>query len=252
VSRSWRSITLWLIGDLDAAKIDVERALSDAREVGHAVTLLYALITTALTQIYLGNYLVARLQCEEAVALADAKGALFWQALGRAILGIALLLTENTSIPVTSTVHAISSFRSVGATVTVASLQSYLGMARAKLGQFDVARSCIDEAIALAQGTGETWFDAEINRTAGEIELLSPERDTVKGQACFERALEIARTQQARSWELRAATSLARLWRDQGKRAEAHELLAPIYGWFTEGFDTFDLKEAKTLLEELA
>ena len=86
---------------------------------------------------------------------------------------------------------------------------------------------------------------------AGEIELLSPERDVAKAQAHFERALEIARAQQARSWELRAATSLARLWRDLGKVQQARELLAPVYEWFTEGFDTRDLKEARALLEEL-
>jgi predicted ATPase len=87
---------------------------------------------------------------------------------------------------------------------------------------------------------------------SGEVTLLSPERDAAKAQNFFERALEIARAQQARSWELRAATSLARLWRDSGRRAEAHDLLAPVYGWFTEGFDTLDLKEARALLAELA
>jgi predicted ATPase len=86
---------------------------------------------------------------------------------------------------------------------------------------------------------------------AGEIALRSPEPDAAKAEAYFERALAVARTQQAKSWELRAATSLARLWRDQGKRDQARDLLAPIYGWFTEGFDTVDLKQAKTLLEEL-
>jgi len=100
--------------------------------------------------------------------------------------------------------------------------------------------------------TKEKWCEAEVHRIAGEIELMSPRRDAAKAQACFERALDIARAQQARSWELRAATSLARLWRDQGRRAEAHDLLAPVYGWFAEGFDTLDLKEAKALLEELA
>ena len=95
-------------------------------------------------------------------------------------------------------------------------------------------------------------FDAEANRIAGEIALMSPEPDTAKAEAYFDRALAVARQQQARSWELRAAMSMARLWRDQGKRQEARNLLAPVYGWFTEGFDTLDLKEAKGLLEELA
>ena len=93
--------------------------------------------------------------------------------------------------------------------------------------------------------------EADVHRTAGEIALLSPDRDSTEANLCFQRALDIARAQQARSRELRAATSLARLWRDQGNRQDAHGLLAPVYGWFTEGFDTLDLKEAKTLLDEL-
>jgi predicted ATPase len=98
----------------------------------------------------------------------------------------------------------------------------------------------------------ERWREAEVNRTAGEFTLLSPEPDAAKAEAYFDRALAIARKQQAKSWELRAAMSLARLWRSQGKPQQARELLAPVYGWFTEGFDTLDLKEAKALLEELA
>jgi predicted ATPase len=99
---------------------------------------------------------------------------------------------------------------------------------------------------------GERWFEAEIHRTAGEIALMEPEPDAAKAEAYFERALAVARKQQAKSFELRAAMSMARLWRDRGKRDEARELLAPIYGWFTEGFDTLDLKQAKGLLDELA
>ena len=100
--------------------------------------------------------------------------------------------------------------------------------------------------------TKERWFEAEVNRIAGEIALKSPEPDAAKAEAYFEHALAVARQQQAKSWELRAAMSMARLWRDQGKRDEARDLLAPVYGWFTEGFDTRDLKEAKELLDELA
>jgi predicted ATPase len=101
------------------------------------------------------------------------------------------------------------------------------------------------------EATKERWREPEIQRIAGEIALLSSCADVEAAQAYFERALTLAREQQAKSWELRAATSLARLWRDQGKRIEARDLLAPIYGWFTEGFDTLDLKKATALLDAL-
>ena len=109
----------------------------------------------------------------------------------------------------------------------------------------------IFEAIEEMEKGGEVQHQAEINRVAGEIALLSPEPDVAKAEAYFERALSVARQQQAKSWELRASMSLARLWRSQGKVRQARELLAPVCGWFTEGFDTRDLKEAKALLEEL-
>jgi predicted ATPase len=99
--------------------------------------------------------------------------------------------------------------------------------------------------------TKERWREAEVHHTAGEIALRSPQPDAAKAEGCFELALVVAREQQAKSSELRAAASMARLWRDQGKRQQAHDLLAPIYGWFTEGFDTLDLREAKALLEQL-
>jgi predicted ATPase len=99
--------------------------------------------------------------------------------------------------------------------------------------------------------TNERWYEAEVYRVVGEIARMSPGRAT-KVQAYFERALAVARQQLAKSWELRAAMSMARLWRDQGKQKEARDLLAPVYNWFTEGFDTLDLKEAKALLDGLA
>jgi predicted ATPase len=99
---------------------------------------------------------------------------------------------------------------------------------------------------------GETSCEPEIHRIAGEIALIRPEPDATKAEAYFERSLRIARRQQAKSWELRATMSIARLWRDQGKRTGARDLLAAVYDWFTEGFDTLDLKQAKALLEELA
>ena len=105
--------------------------------------------------------------------------------------------------------------------------------------------------MTVIEATKERWCEAEVHRTAGEIALMSPQPNLAQAKAFFEQALTIARQQQAKSWELRVAMSMARLWRDQGKPQQAREMLAPIYGWFTEGFDTLDLKEAKALLDKL-
>ena len=128
---------------------------------------------------------------------------------------------------------------------------SYLARAYAELGQFDDARRSIEEAMKAVSATKETLCEAEVHRVAGEVALTSHEPDAAKAEMHFERALAVAREQKAKSWELRAAMSMARLWRDQGKRDEARELLAPVYAWFTEGFDTLDLKQARALLDEL-
>ena len=128
---------------------------------------------------------------------------------------------------------------------------SYLAHAYAELGNFEDALHSIGDAITTVETTKERWCEAEVHRTAGAIMLLAPDPDAAKAEAYFERALMVARKQQAKSWELRAAMSMAQLWRDQGKQDEARDLLTPVYGWFTEGFDTRDLKEAKALIEEL-
>src|SRR5262249_3840 len=146
----------------------------------------------------------------------------------------------------------ITACRAAGATLYGGWFLSNLAMAYADLDKFDEACRCIGEAMAAVETTRETWCEAEISRIAGEIAVKTSHPGTGKAQSYFEHALEVARQQQAKSWELRAAMSLARLWRDQGKVQQARELLAPVYGWFTEGFDTRDLKEAKALLEELA
>jgi predicted ATPase len=126
-----------------------------------------------------------------------------------------------------------------------------LALAHAELGRSEEAKQCISEAMTAVETTKERWSEAEANRIAGEVTLKLPERDARKAEEYFERALVVARAQQAKSWELRAATSLAHLWRSQGKQQQAREVLAPVYGWFTEGLDTRDLKEAKALLHEL-
>jgi predicted ATPase len=108
------------------------------------------------------------------------------------------------------------------------------------------------EALTLADTTGERWYEAELYRLKGVLLLQQSSSNQTEAESCFHQAIAIAQSQQAKSLELRAATSLARLWQQQGKRAEASEILAPVYGWFTEGFDTADLQEAKALLEALA
>ena len=145
----------------------------------------------------------------------------------------------------------IDLWRSAGSTIFTPEQEFMLAIAHADSGQFDDAWRCIDEAMTAMQATKERWCEAEAHRVAGEIALKSPQRDVAKAQAYFEHSLTLARAQQAKSWELRAATSLARLLSDQGKRQTARDLLAPVYDWFTEGFDTSDLRKAKALLGEL-
>jgi predicted ATPase len=166
--------------------------------------------------------------------------------------GCLLALAGKTADAVPTIIAGVAAWRSVGATLNVPLYLAYLAKAHAELDQMDDASRCIGEAMTTIHATEERLWEAEVIRIAGEIALLSPGRDAAKAQGNFDRALAVARQQQAKSWELRAAMSLARLWRDQGKPQQARELLAPIFGWFTEGFDTRDLKQAKALLEQLA
>jgi class 3 adenylate cyclase/predicted ATPase len=248
---SYRSIALGLLGYPDAAVTDASQALNNAREIGQVGTLMFALFHTWLPHFQCGRYSAAHALAEELAALAEEKGALIWKWWGILNRGCMLALTGDTSEAVRTIKSGIAEYRSTGATVFVPMHLLYLARAYAEIGQFDDAWRCIDEAMTAMETTRETWFEAEANRIAGEIALKSPERDAAKAQGYFERALSVARAQQAKSWELRAAMSVAQLWRDQGKRDEARDLLAPVYGWFTEGFDTLDLKEARALLDEL-
>ena len=127
-----------------------------------------------------------------------------------------------------------------------------LAEASGQSGQAEAGLRLLAEALAHVDHTGERYYEAEVYRIKGELLLQQAVPDAPQAEACFQQALVVARRQQARSWELRAAMSLSRLWQQQGKRTEARELLAPIYSWFTEGFDTPDLQEAKALLEALA
>ena len=166
--------------------------------------------------------------------------------------GCVLALTGKASNAVQTLTSAITAWRATGSTLWSPWYLTCLAKAHADLRQFDEAWQHLDEAKMAAEKAKETWFNAEIQCFGGEITLMSPEPDAAKAEDHFKRALAVACQQQAKSFELRASMSLARLWRDQGKVPQARELVAPIYGWFTEGFDTLDLKEAKALLDTLA
>ena len=246
---SWQSWTVWVLGYPEAALADVELAVKNAREIGHAPTLIYALFFASFTHAFCGNYATARALSYELVALAGEKGASFWEAQAMSYRGCLSALTGEAADAVHMITSALSTYQSTGATVFMPWYLSTLARAYAKLGQFDDAWRCIREALTTVETTKERWCEAEVHRIAAEIALKSEQSD--RAEADFERALSVARAQQAKSWELRASMSLARLWRDQGKVQQARELLAPVYGWFTEGFDTRDLKDAKALLDAL-
>jgi predicted ATPase len=252
VSLFVRSTTLWLLGHPDAALADAHQALGDERATGRAITLMDALSWTSVLDILCGNYPTGNALVGELIALADQKDAFIFRAFGMSLQGWLFAQTGKASDAVRALTSGIAARRSVGVTAGVLFFTSYLARAYAELGQFDDAWRCIGEALVAIEATKERWWEAEVNRMAGEVALKSPKPDKAKAEAYFERALAVARQQQAKSWELRAAMSMARLWRAQGKGDEARDLLAPVYGWFTEGFDTLDLKEAKALLDELA
>jgi predicted ATPase len=241
---SYRSFAMWVLGYPKAALRDNDDAVRNAREIGQAATLMYALHLTSITYTLCGNYVAAAAQAQELVVLAEEKGSLFWKALGMADQGCALGLTGRAS-------DAIETLISGFGTLFLPFFLPHLARAHAELGQFEEAWRCIGKAMTAVETTKEKWCEAEVYRVAGEIALKSPVPEVAKAQMYFERALAVARQQQAKSWELRAAMSMARLWRDQGKVQQARELLVPVYGWFTQGFDTLDLKEASALLDEL-
>ena len=248
----YRSIALWLLGYPDAALADTKRVVQHARGIGQAASLMFALHHSSLTQIQFGDYASANADADELTVLAEEKDASLWKASGLLWRGCLLTMTGKASDAIPAITAGLAALRSTGSTMWVPLILTYLARAHSALGQSDEAWRCLGEAMTAVETTKERWCESEVNRVAGEISLRSPDPDRPKAQDYFGRALTVARTQQARSLELRAAMAIARLWRDQGKPQQARELLAPVYEWFTEGFETLDLKEAKALLNSLA
>ena len=210
---SYRSWALWMLGYPDAALADLDQALSDAREIGQAGTLMVALVIALLPHICCGNYARGNVLADELVTLAEAKGALLWNAVGRIMRGDVLTSIGKSEDAVQMITTGIDAEKATGATLWIPWFASSLASAYAELGKFDDAWHCIGEAMTAAEITEERWYEAEVNRIAGEIARKSPNPDVAKSEAYFERALTVARQQQAKSWELRAAMSLTRLAR---------------------------------------
>jgi predicted ATPase len=244
------SRALIALGYLDQGKLMAQEAIAEARELSHPFTLGYALHWMVLGAWGVEPSPSLLQRAEELNALAHEQnfpflvsGATIYHgwcmaALGREQQGIAQLT------------HGLSAFRATGANLAFPLCLTLLADAYGKAHQPKQGLIQLSEAERLVEATEERWAEAEMYRVRGELLIAMEDFDAA--EASFRRAATVAQHQSAKLFELRAATSLARLWRDQGRHAEARDLLAPIYGWFTEGFDTPDLKEAKALLDELA
>jgi predicted ATPase len=250
-SLAFRSMASWQLGYPEAALSDADCALTEARQIEHAATLMFTLNFPILINTYCGNYDAANEYLKELVALAEEKAAPFRKAEGVLRRGYILTLTGKATEAVEMVTSGIELWRSAGSTIFTPEHEFMLAIAHADAGQFEDAWRCIGKAMTAMHSTKERWCEAEAHRVAGEIALKSPQRDVAKAQAYFKHSLTLARAQQAKSWELRAGMSLARLLSDEGKTQAAREVLAPIYEWFTQGLETSDLQKAKALLTEL-
>jgi predicted ATPase len=243
---------LWLLGYPDQALQRSHEALTLAQELAHPFSLAYALNSATVVHQFRREGQATQARAEVLHALAGEQGFALWLALGTVLRGWALAEQGQSNAGVLQMREGMAAYRATGAEVDRPYLLALLAEAYGQGKRYDEGLAMLEEARALTDQHASVIWEAEIHRLKGALLLARSAENQVEAEACFHGALAIARRQQAKSLELRAAMSLARLWQQQGKRTEAHELLAPIYGWFTEGFDTADLQEAKALLETLA
>ena len=234
----------------------VKEAVSWARQRQHPFSLAMALNFAASVALFRGERPVG-LQCaEEAIALSTDQGFPFYLAIGMAMRGYALPAPDRHTQGSEQIGEALIAYRATGTELLVPLWLTFLAEIHGEAGRVEEGVAAVTEGLTIANQIGDRFGEAELYRLKAELilqkfKVQSSQFNAEEAEACFHKAIAIAQKQQARSWELRAATSLARLWQQQGKRAEARDLLAPVYEWFTEGFDTADLKDAKGLLEEL-
>jgi predicted ATPase len=243
--------TLWVQGYPDQALGRVNEALTLAQHLEHPHTLARGLYYTIFLHQLRREWQVVSERADTALTVATAQQVALVLAAGPIMRGWALAMQGQEAEGLTQLRQGLDAYRATGAAFQRPHFLSMLAEVHSIMGQPEAGLTALREALALVEKTGERYYEAELHRLQGELLLLHAAPEVAHAEACFQHALAVARCQEAKSLELRAAMSLARLWQQQGKRAEARELLAPIYGWFTEGFDTADLQEAQALLEEL-
>jgi predicted ATPase len=249
--RAYAAQTLWVLGYPEQALARVHEALALAYELSHPFSLAFARCWAAMVSQCRRDVPDVHEHAEAAVALSTAQGFPFWVALGTSLRGWALAMQGQGEEGIAQVRQGIAAFRATGAALWVPFLCTLLAEVSDYLGHTEDGLQALAEAHTLVEQHEERWWEAEVSRLRGVLLLRQPGTPQEEAETWLRRALDVARRQEAQSLELRAAMSLSRLWQQQGKRAEAYELLAPIYGWFTEGFDTADLQEAKALLDEL-
>jgi serine/threonine protein kinase/predicted ATPase len=249
--RCYLALALWQLGYPDKALKLAAEMCELARTIGHAFSLGHAVDFAAFLYHYCRLGTEVQAMAEEEMRIATEQGFPFWHALGTLHKGAGLLLQgrREESLPVL--LKGFSAFRATGAEVRVPSYLGLLGDAYTQSARFEDAHKALNEALAVAEKNDDRCHEAELFRLRGEL-LLAESRDETAAEDCFRRAIETARRQQSKGWELRATMSLARLWQRQGRRDEAHHALEAIYGTYTEGFTTPDLVDAKALVESLA
>jgi predicted ATPase len=242
----------WLLGH-------PERALKHGREGVEIALAVADPFSTALAFNYVAMLHQFRREPQAARDAAASSGEIcrkhgftYYGAWSEIVQGWAIAAGDDANLGISRFIAGLDQLRSTGAQLRLPCYLGWLAVINAQLSRKQDALQLIADALVTARHSGEHWWSAELHRLAGELLILQRTEDAVRREARFRQALVLARRQGARSLELRAATSLVRLWRDQGQRAKARDLLAPVYGWFTEGFDTADLKDAKALLDELA
>jgi len=244
--------TLWLLGYPDQGLTRLHEALALAHELSHPYSLAYARYWAAMVAQLRRDRLVVQEQAEAALALATAQGFPQWVAHGTILRGWALAMQDQGEAGIAQVRQGLAAWRATGAALTVPYSCTVLAEVCDHLGYTADGLQALAEAHTLVEQHEERWWEAEVCRLRGVLLLRQTMPQPEEAETWLQRALDVARRQEARSLELRAAMSLSRFWQQQGKRTEAHALLAPIYGWFTEGFDTADLQEAKVLLDALA